>query len=141
MISGICRWVEVCGCRCLGGLILKTSIYPKFWEHALVQPIPKKLTILTPPTTDPLPSHQLLPNSLHFPEIHIFLSTLNPTPYSQIINMTSIRQDLLVMFSPISLTSDHPFCMISWNPLSSLLISLRRLTESVTWLCRPNSHH
>ena len=44
--------------------------------------------------------------------------------------MASVRQDLQGIFSPILLMSGHPLLRTSENHSSSLLISLRHLTES-----------
>ena len=57
------------------------------------------------------------------------------TIFFQITSMVSVRQDLQGIFFPILLMSGHPPLGTSENHLSSLLTSLRHLTESSIRLC------
>ena len=82
-------------------LILISCTYPSSWKHALVQPVPKKVTALTPPTIALLLSLRLL---LRFSKLCLIPTSsniLNLTVFFPITSMASVRQDLQGIFFPI----------------------------------------
>ena len=98
----------------------------------------RRVTAPTPPTIALLLSLRLLPrfSKLYLTPTSSNISNL--TTFFQITSMASVRQDLQGIFSPILLMSGHTLLRTSENHLSSLLISLRHLTESGIRLCKPN---
>ena len=98
----------------------------------------RKVTAPTPPTIALLRSLRLL---LRFSKLCLTPTSSNisnVTIFFQITSMASVRQDLQGIFFPILLMSGHPLLETLENHLSSLLISLRHLTESGIRLCKPN---
>ena len=116
-------------CR-LFRLILISCTYPSSWKHALVQPLPKKGDCSNPSNYRPIASLWLLLKFSRLCLARTLSSISNLTIFFQITSMASVRQDLLGIFFPILLMSGHPLLRTSENHLSSLLISLRHLTES-----------
>ena len=98
----------------------------------------RRVIALTPPTIALLLSLQLLLrlSKLYLTPISSNISNL--TIFFQIISMASVRQDLQGIFFPILLMPGHPLLETSENHSSSLLISLRHLTESGIRFCVPN---
>ena len=95
----------------------------------------RRVTAPTPPTIALLLSLRLL---LRFSKLCLTPTSSNIsnlTTFFQITSMASVRQDLQGIFSPILLMSGHPLLRTSENHSSSLLISLRHLTESGIRLC------
>ena len=114
--------------------LLISCTYPSFWKHALVQPVPKKGDRSIPPTIALLLSLRLL---LRFSKLCLTPTSSNIsnlTIFVQITSMTSVRQDLQGIF-PILPIPGHPLLGTSENHSSSLLTSLRHLTESGIRLC------
>ena len=127
-------------CR-LFRLILTTSNYPSPWKHALAQPILKKSDRLNPS------NYRLI--ALTSTIAKVFESLLNAhfLKYLESNSLLSDHQygvrkarstgDLLSYLTHVWSTSFRDF----GNLMSSLLISLRHLAESVIRLCWPNSHN
>ena len=121
-------------CR-LFRLILISCTYPSSWKHALVQPVPKKGDRSNPSNYRPI--------ALTSTVAKVFETFLTPTSsnisnltiFFQITSMASVRQDLQEIFFRILLMPGHPLLGTSENHSSSLLISLRHLTESGIRLC------
>ena len=116
-------------------LILMFCTYPSSWKHALVQPVPKKGDcsnssnyLLIALTSAVAKVFETLLNS-HF------IKHLESNVFFQITSMASVRQDLQGIFFPILLMPGHPLLKTSKNHSTSLLISLRHLTESGIRLC------
>ena len=98
----------------------------------VITPIPSSIAILL--------SLQLL---LRFSKLCLTLTSSNIsnlTIFFQITSMASVRQNLQGIFFPILLIPGHPLLGTSENHSSSLLISLRHLTDSGIRLCYPNFH-
>ena len=97
-----------------------------------------KVTAPTPPTIALLLSLRLL---LRFSKLCLTPTSSNIsniTIFFQITSMASVSQDLREIVFPILLMPGHPLLGTSENHSSSLLISLRNLTESGISLCYPN---
>ena len=95
----------------------------------------RRVTTPTPPTIALLLSLQLL---LRFLKLCLTLTSSNIsniTIFFRIASMASVRQDLQGIFFPILLMPGHPLLGTLENHSSSLLISLRHLTESGIRLC------
>ena len=95
----------------------------------------RRVTTPIPPTIALLLSLQLF---LRFSKLCLTPTSSNisnPTILFQITSMASVRQDLQGIIFTISLMSGHPLLGTSENHSSSLLISLRHLTESDIRLC------
>ena len=97
-----------------------------------------KVTTPTPPTIAPLFSLRLL---LRFSKLFLTPTSsnnFNLTIFFLITIVAFVRQDLQGIFFPILLMPGHRLVGTSENHSSSLLISLRHLTESDIRLCQPN---
>ena len=95
----------------------------------------RRVTAPTPPTIALSLSLRLL---LRFSKLCLIPTSSNIsdlTIFFQITSMASLRQDLQGFFFPILLMPGYPFLGTLDNHSSSLLISLRHLTESGIRLC------
>ena len=90
----------------------------------------RRVTALTPPTIALLLSLRLLLRFLKLCLTPTSSNILNLTIFFQITSMASVKQDLQGIFFPILLIPGRPLLGTSENHSSSLLISLRHLTES-----------
>ena len=124
-------------CRLLH-LILSSCTYPSSWKHALVRPVPKKgdRSILS----------NYRPIAFTLAVAKVFETLLNShfIKHLESNNLLSDHQygfrqaRFTGVFFPILLMPGHPLLGTSENHSSSLLISLRHLTESGIRLCLPN---
>ena len=121
-------------CR-LFRLILISCTYPSSWKHALVQPVPKKGDRSNPSNYRPI--------ALTSAVAKVFETLLN-SHFIKHLESNNLLSDHQYGFrkarstgisSPILLMSGHPLLGTSENHSSSLLISLRHLTESGIRLC------
>ena len=120
---------------CLFHLILISCTYPSSWKHALVQPVPKKGDCSNPS------NYRLIALTSAVSKVFETLLNSHFIKHLESNNLLSDQQygfrkarstgDLL----PILLMSGHPLLGTSENHSSSLLISLRHLTESGIRLC------
>ena len=121
-------------CR-LFRLILISCTYHSSWKHALVQPVPKKGDLSNP--------SNYCPNALTSAVAKVFEILFNShfIKHLEFNNLLSDHQygfhkaRPTGTFFPILLMPGHPLLGTSESHSSSLLISLRHLTESGIRLC------
>ena len=115
---------------CLFRLIFISCTFPSSWKHALVQPVPKKGDRSDPSNYRPIALTSAVAKVFKTLLNSRFTNISNQTIFFQITSMASVRQDLQGIIFPILLMPGHPLLGTSKNHLSSLLTSLRHLTES-----------
>ena len=133
--EGICWLTGACSLSSFSPHFLFLALILLLGSMHLFSLFLRRVTTPTPPTIALLLSLRLLLRFSKLCSTATSSDISNLTIFFQITSMASVRQDLLGIFFPILLMSAHPLLGTLGNHSSSLLLSLRHLTESGVRLC------